>query len=283
MRLGFRGAPSSFLMSVMTRTRRTLIAAAATLSCFLPTVGRAAIFDRDDRQYVRPTSIYSPVGLVSHETFFVRYWGTGFLVDDCHVLTSQGGSHLGYGAAPLGKKVKFQTGIGTPQHKSSRAVVIAAGETPLQRGGDQVARNWLLLRLDKCLGASVGHVALSSGGYSPFEFRDLKTAGYPAHRSRKRGLTVDPSCTIIGGYAKVWLNDCALDAGDGGTPIYRFSASATNPQMIVYAMQAGGISFGRKPVPLKAGYANQAIPMRLIAPQIQRYLSIDVSKHIAAR
>lgn len=269
----------------MTRTHRTLIAAGASVLLALSTAAQSAIFNHDDRQYIRPLtgSILAPVGLVSHSGVFLRYFGTGFLVDDCHVLTSQSGSHLGYGNAPLGKTVKFQTGIGTPQHKSSSATVIAAGAMPAKMGGDQLAQNWLLLRLDKCLGASVGHVALSSGGYSPYEFRDLKTASYPMHRGKRRGLTVDPSCTVIGGEEKLWLNDCAMVEGDGGTPIFRVSMASDKPQMIVYAMQSGAVSSDGRPVPLKPGYENRAIPMAVIVPQIQRYLSVNLSKHLASR
>ena len=247
-----------------------LIAAVAT-----PT--HSAIFDRDDRQYVSSAegSPYSPVGLVT-QGLLMRSFTTGFLVDACHVLTSQG--VLGYGQAPFGKRLKFETAIGTPQHESTKGTVVAAGgfrrnrtsEEQFEKGG----RDWLLLRLDTCIGARLGHVTLKAGPFSPYEFRDLKSAGFPEHRSRQRGLTIDPSCRVIASRGTVWLNDCATVKGDAGDPIFRISTSRGKPQMEVYAMQSAGYE-RKKPVPLTAGYENQAVPMSLIASQIAPYLSAN--------
>jgi hypothetical protein len=204
----------------------------------------------------------------------MRSFTTGFLVDDCHVLTSQ--IVLGYGQAPLGKRVKFQTAIGTPQHQTTSATVVAAGGFRRNRTADEQydrgGRDWLLLRLDRCIGASLGHVTLKTGPFSPYEFRNLKSAGYPQHRSRGNGLTVDPSCSVVASRGTVWLNDCATTKGDAGDPIFRISASGAKPQMEVYAMQSAGFK-RRTPVPLTPGYENQAVPMSLIAPQIASYLS----------
>src|SRR6476469_8389468 len=111
----------------MTRTHS--IRKLAVLLGIVATPAHSSIFDTDDRQYVSPAvgSAFSPVGLVvaggplspwiSHTT--------GFLVDDCHILTSQG--VLGYGQAPLGKRLTFGTGIGTPEQQSTKGTVIAAG------------------------------------------------------------------------------------------------------------------------------------------------------------
>jgi hypothetical protein len=242
------------------------------------TAAGASIFHQDDRQYVSPGigSPYSSVGLVRQGSAWSvwRSYTTGFLVDDCHVLTSQ--VALGFGQAPIRKRVKFETGIGTAQHQSTGAVVVAAGglkrhETWEERS-QPGAQGWLLLRLDRCIGASLGHVTLKTGPFSPYEFRDLKSAGYPVRRSRKSGLTIDPSCRIIGSRGSIWLNDCAAVKADGGDPIFRIARTGTTRRMEVYAMQMYAGTNG-KPVPLTPGYENGAVPMSAIAPQIERFLT----------
>ena len=211
----------------MTRTHFIVALATTAIISAFSAPAQSSIFYPDDRQYVQPTqgSPYSPVGVVYAPGLFVYHFTTGFLVDDCHVLTSQ--VVAGYGETPLGKRLKFKAAFGTSQHQSSKATVVAGGGfTPGRTSQEQIergGRDWLLLRLDKCLGASLGHVLLKTGPYSPFEFRDLKSAGYPMSRSNNGGVTIDPSCKVVGGYSTLWMNDCPLARGDGGDPIFRIS------------------------------------------------------------
>lgn len=272
-------------MCVMKRTHPIRLLAGSVLLAGLATPSHARIFDQDDRQYARPAegSLYSPVGLVRQgSTWSVwRAFTTGFLIDDCHVLTSQ--AVLGYGQAPFGKRLKFETAIGLPQHQSTGATVVAAGgierhETPEERFHGR-ARSWLLLRLDRCIGVKVGHVTLKTGPFSPYEFRDLRSAGYPTHRSRERGLTVDPSCKVVASRGPIWLNDCAAVKADSGDPIFRISDAGPRPRMEVYAMQAYATPQS-KPMTLTPGYENHAVPMSLILPQIERYLSLPAAAPI---
>ena len=234
----------------------------------------AAIFDRDDRQYVStaPGSPYSPIGIVSRGSLG-EYRTTGVLVDECDVLTSQ--HVLGYGKSPLGKRLKFIGARGTPERVSSMGTVIAVGgleriHSPAEQF-EVRGRDWLLLRLDKCLGVSLGYAVLKTGPFSTGEFRNLQSAGYPGGRSSHTGLTLDPSCRFTGSKGGVWLNDCASMPGNSGGPIFRISGSRSKPQMEVYAIQSAGYAWAA-PVPFAAGYDNQATPVDSIARQIAPYL-----------
>jgi len=263
----------------MKRTHRIHSLAVAAIIGLGATAARASVFYQDDRQYVSPAvgSPYSSVGLVRMgSTWSIwRSYTTGFLVDDCHVLTSQ--AVLGFGQAPFRKRVRFETGIGTSQHQSTGAVVVAAGglrrHETWQEQSRAGGRGWLLLRLDRCIGTSLGHVTLKTGPFSPYEFRDLKSAGYPVRRSRESGLTIDPSCRVIGSRGSMWLNDCAAVKADGGDPIFRISNTGAKPRMEVYAMQLYART-GGKPVPLTPGHENGAVAMTAIAPQIERFLTL---------
>ena len=262
----------------MTRTFSFRLIASGAVLALSAAPGYSVIFDQDDRQYVSPVegSPYASVGMVTVGSLISPIWyrSTGFLVDDCHVLTSH--VVVGYGPAPIGKRAKFEAGIGTPQYAVSKGTVVAGGQQERFRTGqEQFERGggaWILLRLDQCLGTRFGHVVLKTGPFSPYEFRDLKSAGYPVHRSTDRGLTVDPSCSVYSGTDNLWNNDCALVARDAGGPIFRIGSSGGRPQMEVYAMQAYGF-VPREPILLNPSIENRAIPMSFIAPQIARFLS----------
>ena len=250
--------------------------AAAALLATLSTSANSAIFDRDDRQYVSATtgSPYAPVGLVTYGGL-MRTYTTGFLVDDCHVLSSQ--VVLGFGQAPREKRAKFETGIGTPDHQSTRGTVVAAGgmnrHDTIQDRYEGGPRGWLLLRLDKCIGVTIGHVKLRTGPFSPDEFRNLQSVGYPVRRSRKKGLTIDPACSVYYGKGAIWFNDCATVRADGGDPIFRISTNEGKPEMEVYAIQLYGFK-AKRPITRVPGRENQAVSMAELAPQIERYLSV---------
>jgi V8-like Glu-specific endopeptidase len=243
-----------------------------------------AIFDHDDRQYVStvPGSPYSPVGLVSRG-LLVEHHTTGILVSDCDVLTSQ--HILGYGRSPLGQRLRFEGARGTPQRISSYGTVVAVGGLKrVQTAAEQFdagGQDWLLLRLDKCIGATLGHAILKSGPVIPDELRSVESAGYPQDRSRDMGLTIDPSCRITGARGTVLLNDCAALPGNSGGPIFRLSASRSKPQMEVYAIQTAAYTWAAA-VPFTPGYDNQATPATLILPQIERYLSAPARRSAGA-
>ena len=188
----------------------------------------SAIFDRDDRQYVGTGegSPYAPIGKVIQGSLIYK-WSTGVLVDECNVLTSQ---HVfGIGRTPVGRRLTFKAALGMPQHVSTKGTVVAVGgyepTSTLTERSALGGRDWLLLRLDECLGASLGYAALKTGPYSPYEFQNLQSAGYPMRRHHSE-LTLDPACRITYGAGSVWMNDCATVAGDTGDPLFRVSTSA---------------------------------------------------------
>lgn len=249
--------------------------ATAALLAATAAPSQSAIFDRDDRQYVRaaPGSPYAPIGKVIQGSLVYK-WSTGVLVDECNVLTSQ---HVfGTGQIPIGRRLTFKAALGTPQHVSSKGTVVAVGGyEPASTSVGQSAlggRDWLLLRLDKCLGASLGYATLKTGPFSPYEFQNVQSAGYPMRRHSKKSLTLDPACRITYGVGSLWMNDCATVAGDAGDPLFRVSHSGNKPRLEVIAIQVAGYN-SYKPVPANPKFQNKAVPVALIAPQIEPYLS----------
>lgn len=235
---------------------------------------QSAIFDRDDRQYVSTPhgSPYAPIGKVIQGRLIYK-WSTGVLVDECDVLTSQ--SAFGTGQTPVGRRLTFKAAFRTSQPVSSRGTVVAVGGyEPTSTSPERSAlggRDWLLLRLDECVGARLGYATLKTGPYSPYEFQNVQSAGYPMRR-HSRELTLDPACAITYGAGSVWMNDCATVRGDSGDPIFRVSTSGGKPRLEVFAIQIAGYN-SYKPIPANPKFQNQAVPVAVIAPEIERYLS----------
>ena len=237
-------------------------------------VATAAIFDSDDRQFVSTAtgSPFSAVGLVSTGSIFGGYM-TGTLVDECHVLTSQ--HILPAEASPIGKRLKFTGALGTTDEVSTHGTVVAAGGYEKYQESNQQyearAHDWILLRLDTCVGATLGFAALRAFPRGRDDLSHVESAGYPVGRKRRAGLTIDPLCRIRHSYALVWLNDCATLPGNSGGPIFELNTRSGKPQLEVYAIQSAGY-YGRRAIPFRAGIENQATPVSAILPYIQPYL-----------
>jgi V8-like Glu-specific endopeptidase len=243
---------------------------AILLSGFCATEGPATIFGADKRVYVTTArgSPFSPVGLVRRGSLMEHY-GTGTLIDQCDVLTSQ--HILTTGASAIGRRVKFTAGLGTLDQASSGGTVVLTGGRETHQSPKEhyeaVAHDWMVVRLDKCLGTTFGYAelrALPPGG----DLGGLESLGYPVDRDRRKGATLDPSCKVSAVYTLVWLNDCATLPGSSGGPLFRLSRSQRGTAMEIYAIQTAG--FGRRPnTTFWSGNANQATPVWMILPQIQ--------------
>jgi len=230
----------------------------------------AAIFETDDRQPAdtMPGSVYSPIGVV----IGTHKYGTGTLVDECHVLTSQ---HIfGNQKSPLGKPVRFVAGFGPQRELKSGGVVVAAGGLD-SIGADaqpyeERARDWVLIRLDVCLGQTLGFAELTAKLPDPRTLAEMQSAGFPVDKPRTV-LTIDPACRITSARPLVWLNDCAALAGNSGGPIFQIVGSGSNRHIQVYAIQSGAIR-SKHAIPLRVGWDNQATPAWVILPYVMRFL-----------
>lgn len=238
----------------------------------------AAIFNRDDRLYVStaPRSVYSPIGVVSHASLIASERATGILVDECSVLTSQHVASLT--RSPIGKRVKFTGAADSASPLASRGTVIAAGHAERFRSTDQAAlsqgHDWMLVRLDHCLGKSLGFARLSVTPGNG-DLLHVQNAGYPIDRSIRKGVSVDPSCAVTGLYALVWLNDCAVLPGNSGGPVFRVGTENGSPVLLVYAIETAARSFSA-PSQVTHGLENVATPVSMILPKIADLLSDNV-------
>jgi V8-like Glu-specific endopeptidase len=239
----------------------------------------ASIFGPDDRLVVSHArgSPFAPIG-VAYDASSNRY-GTAFLVDQCHALTAE---HLVGDGQSDARGARFDFGVGQTAdgrfERQTKGTVIESGgfnEKAWNRDAD-----WLLLKLDECLGRDYGHVRLRPD-IGDSKQTILLSAGYPSDPSRIRGLlVVDPHCRLVGEAARLWLNTCAGRSGDSGGPLFQLTPKPDGFEIEVYAIQAaaGAKHVAREPDDRDFNPAqpftglNEAVPVANILPRISKYL-----------
>ena len=201
----------------------------------------AAIFGPDDRVTLRSNegSPFSALGIVT--VAGGHTYATGFLVSPCHVLTVK--HAVGDVASARGKSLYFTGGPKKIDRKwKSRGVVVATGDFDKNQAprtlGQGRGKDWLLMRLDKCIGEELGYVELarSTGLDSGIQ---VESAGFPVDRPRQ-APTIDPHCRIRATLAAEWFHDCATRPGNSGSPLFSISTAQGKPRLKVYAMHTAG-------------------------------------------
>ena len=180
---------------------------ALALLALSSSVSDAAIFDRDDRI----AATLNPVGIVTGGEK-VRY-GSGFLIDRCNVLTAR---HVaGNVLIAVGRRLVFRAG-----QAASPGTVVAAG--PFQDNlspSRSIGADWMLIRLDRCLGRKLGFLRVMSTVDAYATERGAGDAGFPRDRPMRSGPTVDAECRVLWVGGGRMAHDCATIAGNSGGPI----------------------------------------------------------------
>jgi len=237
----------------------------------------AAIFNKDNRiaESTRLGSPYAAIGVVARGWPITRYT-TGTLISPCHVVTAQ---HL-FGQQPaIGRTVSFTAAIGSPDEMSSAGTVVAAGGYDEKASGelsDRVAHDWMVVKLDHCLGKVLGFAKLRVTISEVGELTAISSAGYPIDRSRRKGLTINPSCAVRHIYALVWLNDCAALPGNSGGPIFRAVDAGGRRHLEIYAIQSRAYIY-RGAIPFTEGYANIATPASMFAKEVEPLIAQSIA------
>ena len=233
----------------------------------------AAVFSTDDREIVEEErSDLAGIGMVSE--LATGTYGTAFLVGPCHALSAP---HIIHRAEPVGQSVilRFKPWQRADAGTSSTAMVIAAG-TAGSAPGD-VSQDWILLRLDRCLGATLGFLPLSreplripaSGPIAPA----LVGVGFPADRSAARRPVIDPACRVRIIASTGLLHDCATMPGNSGGPLMAWSAARQRYE--AYAINVAGIG-NHDPRAFDQRSANGAVA---VAPIVALLDALDSGGH----
>ena len=199
------------------------------------------------------------------ETRFGAY-GTAFLVAPCLALSAR---HVVHHAEPLGQRMtlRFTPWKRADRSNSSAATVIAAGGVATSAG--DVSQDWVLLKLDRCLGATLGYLALSreplrippSGPITPA----LIAVGFPADRAAMRRPVVDPDCRVRMIASTGLLHDCATMPGNSGGPMMAWSAARRRYE--VHAINVAGFA-DRVPRAFDLASANGAVAVAPIVAML---------------
>lgn len=228
---------------------------------------QAAIFEIDDRIGVERGDVeLRGVGIVS-ETPTSDY-GTAFLIDACHALSAR---HVVHQAEAMGQQVtlQFEPWRASTRANSAVGTVVATGGTP--RRLSDLSQDWILLRLDRCLGATLGFLPLSM---TPLAFRAdrraigpaLKAVGFPHDRAVVRGPTIDPLCAVRMISSFGLLHDCATLPGNSGGPLIAWNAAMERYEVVAINVAGHDRATAER---FDAEAANVAVSIESILPAIR--------------
>lgn len=227
----------------------------------------AAIFDRDDR--VAVGNGLSPVGIV--ESGWSRY-GSGFLIDRCHVLTAR--HVVAEGREVVGRHVRFRldpASAATPAN-SSTGTVIAAGAPGVRRA--DYSDDWALIRIERCLGSTFGYFPIAAQGFYRLggdgPVRPALTAmGYPRDRGG-RLLMIDPDCAARQRTTIGLRHDCAATPGSSGGPLLAWNDRSSRYEAV--AINVAAVRHSRA-VAFTLDQANMAVELNAIRDRITNLTS----------
>jgi V8-like Glu-specific endopeptidase len=231
-----------------------------------------AVFDRDDRISVSGAqgSLYSPIGIVY--PISKKHYATGFLVDRCNVLTVK--HVVGDDASAENRVLYFSVGPGTLKGKwTAKGIVVANGKFRMRDSEDEPGqgrvRDWLLLRLDRCLGDEFGYLR---PGDAATMGQVVEAVGFPRDRSLT-SPTLDPSCKIRASVGGTVLHDCASRPGASGGPIVRRVRRGEDETLEVIAIHTAGVP-DKGVRSFDYAYSSIAVPIQTIFPAIEPFLNL---------
>ncbi len=153
-------------------------------------------------------------------------YGSGFLVDSCHVLTNNHVVFKKGQAQKNGAKVTFSVGqTGSKEKPFTHALidgkVIAHGE--YEHTLNSANNDWAIIRLSKSVGKEIDTIPFFQMDVKHMKGRQVITAGYPGSRTQNgkdlSAMYGDKNCKIIGmsiyGYVQ---HTCQVTPGQSGSP-----------------------------------------------------------------
>jgi V8-like Glu-specific endopeptidase len=174
-----------------------------------------------------------------------KFYGTGFLVDACHVLTNH---HVAFEKSRNGKigaPVTFSVGKGAGKQfaQSVKGKVIANGNFDGTK--EAVNSDWAVIRLEKAVGKEVGYVPMYQMEISKMADKAVITAGFPGDKTQNgkdfSQFYGDTNCKINGtsvyGYS---LHTCQVTGGQSGSPVM---AKGNDGKFYAIAMISGNNGF----------------------------------------
>ena len=222
----------------------------------------------------RPGPDFLPIGIVTGGKGIA--YATGFLVSDCHVLTVKHAA--GRVAHVEGRRMMFRLPFAGPDGASAGSIV-AAGNLDLVADPNRLDRSedWLLLRLDRCLGKRFGSLELSdppdkSGPIGSSAPAALFSAGFPIDQSWRRQLTIDPACRLRSVTGHLFVHDCSSLPGNSGSPIFATVWRDGRACVEVVAMHSTATAASRI-LAFRGEDGSVATRMADVLPAIRAYLS----------
>lgn len=236
-------------------------------SLFILLLSAGAALAADGRVQVdtasRGQSAFRSVGVVYSPT--TSYYGTGFLISPCHVLTNY---HIVSGGDDKEFKEGEEFEFAFNADKDGRLRGLAKGRVVGHSKSFTVHRNrhsdWAVIRL-----VHAAHVAqplrMMKMPYDLARKLNLRMLGFPGDKiaSSNKYHLWSQTCVITANDATGWIGTCKTSVGDSGSPI---AAAANDGGYVVVAINAAGPRVEGDP--LAASSANTVTPIQSVHDEV---------------
>lgn len=157
----------------------------------------------------------------------MKSFGSGFMVDSCHVLTNHHVVFEKASQAKLGTNIKFsvgQTNLKGKQfsHLLMEGKIIAFGDYD----GTNISENadWAIIKLSKPVGEDVGSIPIYQMDIKQMAGQKIITGGYPGNRTNEGAdlsrIYGDLNCKIVAtGIVGNSYHTCQTSDGQSGSPL----------------------------------------------------------------
>ncbi|HWA62013.1 MAG TPA: trypsin-like peptidase domain-containing protein [Caulobacteraceae bacterium] len=165
----------------------------------------------------------APIAMIGDDdhVHYARGQATAFLVSPCLAVSNY---HAVYGEGEATDERDFAVNFSVGDRPDDRGFSDTVRAVPAFHGAfDETdeGQDWVVLRLDRCLGTTIGWLSLSDIGAEALKPAQVSTAGYPAEKAPGR-LWREDGCHLKHrpGEPALMASDCSATPGASGSPVF---------------------------------------------------------------
>jgi V8-like Glu-specific endopeptidase len=192
----------------------------------------------------------------------VTAYGTGFLINDCLVITNQHVTSLESKSPAKDLKITFAAGAPT-DNNNSKFLIEAQGHVVAEDGPysreKSINKDWAIIKLDKAIGKTTGYIQPILGSEDDVVKIPVSSASFYSDKSDGSSLWGQKSCSIFKDSLNPGLmtTNCPAIPGVSGAPI--FAQNPQTKQIFALGLIEGGKTAEKLSTSVNAHNANKMV------------------------
>jgi V8-like Glu-specific endopeptidase len=192
--------------------------------------------------------------------------GTGFLINDCLVLTNQHVPSLENNADKF-KDLSISFAVGAPSSDGHSKFLLQSPGQVIAQGHyseniHEINQDWAIIKLDKPLGKTVGSIpVIIEGSIEQAEQLPVSSASFYLDKTDGSQLWGQKRCSLFRDFtsADQMVTDCPSIPGASGSPI--FVQDPRTKKIYAIGLIEGGLYNGKLTAPVSGSNANSVVPL----------------------